>query len=177
MRSLIRSFDAKATELVRLAPQWMDPVYRFVTTIFHPASIIVVMAAICVWAYTTNKLRLAIASASVIGIIGFNTILKFTFQRDRPATEYADAMMLQTFSFPSGHAAASAVGFGFLAYLAWKLLPGPYGIILAALCALIIFLVGASRVYLGAHYPSDVIAGWLVGIVGLVAIILIVKPI
>lgn len=176
MRRQIDNFDTRITRLVRQAPDWMGGVYRAFTTILHPATILALLAVVGAWAYSAHEINLALASLAVVGVIGINTILKLIFKRVRPATEYVEAMLIQTFSFPSGHAAASAVGIGFFAYLAAGLLASPLGVAIAALGGLFILMVGTSRVYLGAHYPSDVAAGWLVGLVGLLLIILVVQP-
>ncbi len=66
--------------------------------------------------------------------------------------------------FPSGHALVSIVFFGLIALLAWRYLRSPwlrYGVVVA--CAVLIFAVGFSRVYMGRHYPSDVLAAWVMG--------------
>lgn len=85
-------------------------------------------------------------------------------------------MVLETYSFPSGHAASSVVIFGLIALIAWHLLPQPYASIAVGLLVALIVLIGISRVYLGAHYATDVLVGWLVGAVGLAIIIWIVRP-
>lgn len=176
MKGLIRSFDTKATELVRLSPAWMDAVYRAATTIGHPGVILLVVAAIFVWEQTTGQTSLALGAVGVAATIVLSSLLKMVFRRVRPANDYVDAMIIQTFSFPSGHAAGAMVGFGFFAYLAWSIMALPYSLIATGICAVAIWLVGISRIHLGAHYPSDVIAGWLVGLAGLLAIIYIVMP-
>lgn len=77
--------------------QSVDPIYRVVTTL---------MAVVCLWAYTTHRIRLGVAAVGVVGIIGINSILKPLFQRVRPTTEYVEGMPVHSFSLPSGHSAA-----------------------------------------------------------------------
>lgn len=94
-----------------------------------------------------------------------NVGLKHLFQRVRPTV--AEALVhLSTFSFPSGHAVASTVFYGALCALAWRHTRVPALRVLACvLGAVLVLLVAFSRVYLGAHYASDVVAGIAVGVV------------
>jgi undecaprenyl-diphosphatase len=96
-----------------------------------------------------------------------NLLLKYTFARARPGS--GDAILtLTTYSFPSGHTAASTLLYGIIGAYLVGLSPryGVRGAIIAA-AVLMVALVGASRVYLGVHYASDVFAavfescGWL----------------
>jgi undecaprenyl-diphosphatase len=93
-----------------------------------------------------------------------NTLLKATFQRERPMP-YLEILPAQQFSFPSGHTMLATAVYLYLAYLAWQRLHGfaRYGV--AACAALLILLVGVSRLYLEVHYASDVIAGFVAGLV------------
>jgi undecaprenyl-diphosphatase len=89
-----------------------------------------------------------------------NLVLKATFERDRPPlTATLDA---GGWSFPSGHAVGATIAYGMLAYFLILMFPRYFRVI-ASFATLIIFLVGGSRLYLGAHYVSDVLAGYLVG--------------
>jgi membrane-associated phospholipid phosphatase len=91
-----------------------------------------------------------------------NDILKELFHRTRPApvSGFLDA---QQFSFPSGHAMVAAAFYFYVAYLAWRLVHGWWrGLVVVALVALVL-LIGVARIYLQAHYLSDVIAGYLAG--------------
>lgn len=89
---------------------------------------------------------------------------KALIQRDRPP-EALRAVYEIGYSFPSEHATAAAALYGFLAFAAWTIGPRRYRRTLVVLCLAAIALVMASRVYLGVHYPTDVLAGCALGIV------------
>ena len=96
-----------------------------------------------------------------------NVLLKNIFQRARPSFEQP-LLTLTTYSFPSGHTAAATLFYGVLAaYLCCRLASWRWRVVVVALAALLVALVGLSRIYLGVHYLSDVVAaiaassGWL----------------
>lgn len=91
-------------------------------------------------------------------------ILKFLFARPRP--EMVTQLVSEvTMSFPSGHSAMSAVVYLSLAVLISRIEPSRKTRVFLVTSALIIsFIVGLSRIYLGVHYPSDVLAGWMIGL-------------
>src|SRR5205085_8477974 len=78
----------------------------------------------------------------------------------------------QSYSFPSGHAMVSASFYFFVAYLAWRLVRGWWRGVLVVGLALLVVAIGVSRIYLQAHYLSDVIAGYVAGFVWTDAVIL-----
>lgn len=100
-----------------------------------------------------------------IGELVFNVSLKLIYQRTRPEPLFEYALP-DSYSFPSGHALGS---FCFFGILAWILVRNAehtsqkWAIAIAA--ALLIFAIGLSRIYLGVHYPSDIVAGYLVAMV------------
>jgi undecaprenyl-diphosphatase len=101
----------------------------------------------------------------VIGIGGFliNYVMKLSFQRVRPAGPLIDP--LHNFSFPSGHATSGFIFYGLLIYLLWKArIPAIYKYVTGVLLISLALLIGFSRVYLRVHYPTDVIAGFCIGL-------------
>lgn len=114
------------------------------------------------------------------GIIAFITlwsanILKRTFRRKRPDTHYANTKLMRSYSFPSGHSVGAVIIYGTFALIAIQYLPQPYAFFAALDFTALAIIIGISRIYLGAHYASDVLAGLLIGAVG-VACIYLVNP-
>ncbi len=93
-----------------------------------------------------------------------NNVLKDLFQRARPSPVVA-LFAAQTFSFPSGHAMVSAAFYCFVAYLGWRLLRGWWRLAWVSGLALLVLLIGISRMYLGVHYLTDVVAGYIAGFI------------
>lgn len=91
-----------------------------------------------------------------------NDALKTVFHRTRPEPVIG-LIPAQSFSFPSGHAMVSASFYFFVAYLAWRLVHGSWRWVIAGGLLLLVLLIGVSRIYLQAHYLSDVIAGYVAG--------------
>lgn len=103
-----------------------------------------------------------------------NQILKRIVQRPRP-TEFR-IIDESGYSFPSGHSMVSAAFYGFLIYLIYKNVKNQYlkcGLI--TVLSLLIILIGTSRIYLGVHYTSDVLAGFLIAISYLIIFTHLVK--
>ncbi|WFC43879.1 phosphatase PAP2 family protein [Pseudoxanthomonas sp. SE1] len=100
------------------------------------------------------------AGVSLGGSALLNMATKQFFQRDRPAL-WESIAPEHTFSFPSGHAMGSATLAMVVLLLCWHTRFRWPVVVLAALFAL---AVGASRIYLGVHYPSDILGGWAAGV-------------
>ena len=93
-----------------------------------------------------------------VGGSGLITLMaKRLFRRKRPAVDWHETSPLHSYSFPSGHAMRSFATVAALVVLAW---PTPWRWPLIAAGVPFVALVGVSRVYLGVHYPSDVVASW-----------------
>ena len=107
--------------------------------------------------------------AAVLGLAfvldeGSAQVLKRVIERPRPGHPLVEAA---GYSFPSGHATASLAVYGTLVYIAARTLRGPVRIIAVTVGLTVVAAVGFSRVYLRAHYPSDVIGSWLLGLLGI----------
>lgn len=102
-------------------------------------------------------------------------LAKLYFQRVRPATPWA-LVQDPGYSFPSGHAATAVVLYGMCAYLVWRLTGRWWLGGIASVGAVVLALgTGYSRVYLGAHYPTDVLAGFVSGAIWLAASIAVTE--
>jgi undecaprenyl-diphosphatase len=101
-----------------------------------------------------------------------NDVLKEAFHRTRP-TAVSGFIDAQQYSFPSGHAMVSAAFYLYLAYLTWRLVHERWRrVLLVSGLVLLVVLIGLSRLYLQAHYLSDVIAGYLAGVLWTDSVIL-----
>lgn len=102
-----------------------------------------------------------------LGSIAVNILLKSYFDRPRPVID--QWVQASGLSFPSGHAMFNMSFFGLLIFILFEKTKNPVlkwiGMIL---CAIMILLIGASRIYLGVHYPSDVLAGFAAGLLWLI---------
>jgi membrane-associated phospholipid phosphatase len=110
-----------------------------------------------------------IAAITIIVASIANSLLKIAIGRERP--DLLDPVIVERgFSFPSGHSALGMVAYGILAVLVSRSrLPDPWRTGIVVGLVILVALVGISRVWLGVHYPTDVIAGWAAGAVIVVA--------
>jgi len=113
---------------------------------------------------TSHRYSAALLIASTAGGIILNNVLKLGFSRPRPQL-FTWGTHVVSSSFPSGHAMSAAVVYGTVAYLAARLQQRRWArVVTLGVAALFIVVISASRLYLGVHYPSDVVAGILVGL-------------
>ena len=93
---------------------------------------------------------------------GFCLVVKHIVKRPRP--EFIALIEETGYSFPSAHSMGSFVVFGFLIFIVWKYLKNkPIKITLTAVLSCLVVIIGYTRVYLGVHYITDVLAGFLAG--------------
>jgi undecaprenyl-diphosphatase len=177
MHSLLHRFDTKVTNTVLGLPMSWRPLFLFITSLGHPVTTMAIGLYIGLVGLQEADMRLLIAGGSVWVTLGIGSLLKLSFKRARPITEYAAGIRLDTLSFPSGHTTGSTIAYGLAANLAWQLLPTPWNYGVIGLCSLVIITIGVSRVYLGAHFPTDVVGGWLLGGLALLMVIMFIQPI
>jgi membrane-associated phospholipid phosphatase len=134
-------------------------------------SILTAIAVILFLVFKKYSLGLYVLFTVALGG-GFNWLLKEYFKRQRPAIE---ALVEQGgYSFPSGHSMGSFIFYGALAFAVFRLYDHTWSKVLgAAVLLLLVFLIGISRIYLGVHYPSDILGGFSAGGVWLAFSILV----
>jgi undecaprenyl-diphosphatase len=167
-----QAFDTKILQSLRspddpskpLGPAWMEPALEDLTAVGGSTVLVLVVLAVVGFLVLQARYRTAlfIALTALSGEL-LNYGMKQLFHRPRPSIVPHLRAVFST-SFPSGHAMESAIVYLTLGALLMRVaesrLTKAYIMFIAALLT---FLVGLSRVYLGVHYPTDVIGGWIVG--------------
>ena len=124
---------------------------------------IVAVSGLFLW-LTAHRYSAILLFIATTGSILLNNLLKLGFARPRPQLFDWGTHVVSS-SFPSGHAMSAAVVYGTVAYLAARLQRRRWHRAVTMLCAIVlIMLIGFTRLYLGVHYPSDVIAGMIIGL-------------
>ena len=133
-----------------------------------PLALVVIGVFVVAWLSNRIDLAITIAVGSLSGYL-LMLILKLLFSRDRPPVENR-LIDVGGASFPSGHAMLSTVVYGLTAVVVFRIFPRirERAVVLVWLPVLVL-LIGLSRVYLGVHWASDVVFGWLFGLIWLAA--------
>lgn len=132
--------------------------------------LIMVPAAVIVLQLTGRGWKKVLpATFVIISTLLLNQVMKWVFNRPRPADDnHLTSIADWSLSYPSGHSMLSIAFYGFLIYITFKYIKRAW--VKWTLTTLFLFLIisiGTSRVYLGVHYPSDVVAGYLAGLLWL----------
>jgi membrane-associated phospholipid phosphatase len=139
-------------------------------------ALVPVGAGLVIWLLWRRRLAdAAVVAVALVGATLFTDLVKDLVARPRPpGAEIGPAAGL---SFPSGHTLNSTVTYGLVALYAWRsrLAPAVRTVVVGLLVAIPI-LVGLSRIALGVHYPSDVLAGWLAGMAVVFAVAAVTAP-
>ena len=161
LRALRRADDPS----VPIGPAWLRFAALDVTALGSASVLGLVVAGVAGFLILQGLRRTAVMVlvASAGGWL-LNSLLKELFQRPRP-TVVPHLSEVMSLSFPSGHAMTSAAVYLTLGALLMHVADRPATKIYSMTCAMLLAgLVGVTRVYLGVHYPTDVLAGWLVGL-------------
>ena len=146
-------------------PAWLTEAAIDITSLGSTVVLFMIVLAVAGFLWIQNQHRLLLLLlAALIGGNVMNGLIKTAFARPRPSV-VPHLREVFTYSFPSGHAALSAIVYLTIGVLLFEVVRGASArIYCLAVAMLATALVGFSRVYLGVHYPSDVLAGWAVGI-------------
>ena len=151
---------------------FMTPIVKTVTQLASPIFLIVLTILLIVF-IKNNKIRKYICANLIISTI-LNFGLKNIVRRARP--DEFRIIEESGYSFPSGHSMVSMAFYGLIIYLIYKKVNNKYlKNFLIILLSIIIFLIGLSRIYLGVHYTSDVLAGFLLGLSYLIIFVSIIN--
>ncbi|NOV03630.1 phosphatase PAP2 family protein [Paenibacillus planticolens] len=167
----LQSFDEGISSAVQsLRSDGLTPVVIWITLLgkAKAESIIFVVVAAVLLVRFKQKWETLVLLLGVLTAWGLNNVLKGVIERDRPAGTW---LIEETgFSFPSGHAMVSIVFYGLVGYLLWVNVRDKWRTawLIPVIAAVLIFCIGLSRIYLGVHYPSDVLAGFAAGGAGLI---------
>ena len=157
-----------------LISDFATPIAKFITN--FGGAIFLISTAIILFVVIKNK-KIGITIISNLGIITIlNQLLKRILQRPRP--EEFRIINESGYSFPSGHSMISMAFYGYLIYLIYKYIKNKYlKWSLITILGILIVSIGISRIYLGVHYTSDVLAGFLISISYLIVYISLMNKI
>ena len=164
--NLIKPFDTFMYELITYGMNDITTIIYKAITFLGSTLFIVLLCIVFLILFIVLKKKnigLVISSVLIISTL-FNNLLKIIFCRTRP--DVIKLVHESSYSFPSGHTMASVSMYGILIYILIKSnINKKIKLILITILGILPILVGLSRVYLGAHYISDIIGGFIVSII------------
>lgn len=164
-RSLLLAMREPDNTSDPVGPRWFEESCRDMTALggVTVLSLLTVTVAAFFWLAGMHRAAVYVAVA-VVGAAVINTALKAAFDRPRPDLVPHGSVVYQA-SFPSGHSMLAATVYLTLGMVASRFVPRRrLKVLLIGMAFLVTGAVGASRVYLGVHWPTDVVAGWAVGV-------------
>jgi undecaprenyl-diphosphatase len=147
-----------------IGPPWLEEMARDITALGSYAVLSIIICAVVIYLFMARQRAAAFwVLAAVGGGVLLSNVLKLIYERPRPDF-VPHAVRVFTSSFPSGHATLSAIAYLTLGALLASLHDClRFKAYFLSLAILLTIAVGISRIYLGVHYPTDVLAGWCIG--------------
>ena len=149
------------TAIYNFVSSFRNPVLTFIFSAisFFASPYFLIILSICLFLIFRNKKYGLLSFVNLCVVILTNQVLKLIFTRERPF----EWMITNEFgySFPSGHAMVSVGFYGMIIYLIWRTnLDKKYKKLWTIILITLMILIGLSRIYLGVHYASDIVAGF-----------------
>jgi undecaprenyl-diphosphatase len=159
---MITHFDSSVIAFIQgMETPWLTVLMKFFTFIGSTNIVIILTLCAMIFLYMVlrHRLELTFFLVMIAGTAIFNQVLKLIYHRERPSLH---RLIQETgFSFPSGHSMEAFAFYASLAFLLWRHIPTRRGRTLVVVCSIgMILLIGISRIYLGVHYPSDVVGAY-----------------
>ncbi len=172
------AFDLSTTLFIqRLDFFWFDLLMKFISFIGNGSSMAVIISLLAIYGYLVGKRHAPLMLiVSTVGGVLLSFVLKVLVSRPRPDPSLINQIgnFVWLDSFPSGHVLGAVSLYGFLLYIAFtQLKVSVWRNYIIGICILVMILMGLSRIYLGAHWLSDVLGAYLIGFVWLSFIIFV----
>lgn len=163
-RFILTGLRSSADPTIPIGPAWLPEAMTDFTAFGSPPGLLLVCATVAIYLLLSGRLRTAVfVFAATTGGMAMGGLLKLVYARPRP-TLVPHLVDVASSSFPSGHATDSALVYLTLAALLARTVPErTLRIYIICVAITLTLLIGSSRVYLGVHWPSDVVAGWTIG--------------
>lgn len=163
----LKNYDRAVTDYITsFRTPVLTDILQVITDIGDFYGYIIAFAIFAVFIFTkfrSWKIILQLLSVTLLASLS-NLALKRVINRARPDAEHL--VVVETLSYPSGHSMSAMAFYGFLIYLCFRIkMPKWLRVCLCMLFALLILTIGISRIYLGVHFPSDVLGGFTAGLI------------
>lgn len=167
--NLINIIDSNTYSIIaKLMSNNVTAVMIFIS--YLGSAVVLICLTIALIILLKNKRDAKFITSNLVIVFLLNKILKLIIARPRPSV--LRLVYEEGYSFPSGHAMVSMGFYGFLIYLAYKNIKNKkIKIPLIIFLSILILLIGVSRIYLGVHYATDIIGGFLIAIIYLILFI------
>ena len=159
---------------INMRTDLLTPFMKVVTHSTDTITIVILCAALVLIPMTRKTMGLPLTATALINM-GTYKAMKHIFLRARPDVVY-HIVEQGGYSFPSGHSATSMLVYGLLFYLVGKYCKNQkLRVLLQTVCGILVLTVGPSRLYVGVHWATDVLAGWCVGAAVLMAAVYLIE--
>ena len=157
--------DQGLQQLVDRLPRGLDDAALAIGVVSNFPVLLPFAAVVAVYEFWRGRVMDGLLMLGSLSSLLAFFVVKETVRRARPVTDYITSHGLHDHSFPSGHVTGATAVFGMAALLLWRRSSSRWARAGSIAIMLFIVIIGVSRVYIGAHYPTDVLGGWLLALV------------